>query len=41
MAAGGSRAEEEAVGLPPKPREDSGLHLGQQASGVDRMTKEI
>ena len=39
MAAGG-RAEREAVGMLPKPREDSGPCPGQQASDWDEMNKE-
>lgn len=35
------RAEREAVGLPPRPGEVSGLHLGKLESGLDSMTKEI
>ena len=42
---GGGRREVgtdgETVGPLPKPGEDSGLHLNQQASDLDSMTKEI
>lgn len=37
----GSWAGEEEAGLPPKPEEDGGIHLGQRDSGLDSMTKEI
>ena len=42
---GGGRGEDRACGkairLLRKPEEDSGLHLGEQASDLDSMTKDI
>ena len=37
---GRGKAEREAVGLPPRPGEVSGLHVGKLESGLDGMTKE-
>ena len=41
LGGGGGGAEGEAVGPLPKPGEDSGHYLDQQASDLDSKTKEI